>query len=272
MRELAARLSGSSAPSASAAATTLDAFHRGDFFVVQPAHGGHRSGMDAMMLAAAVPGSFAGRLADLGAGAGAAGLAVASRCPRSNVVLVERAPEVAALAAETIRHPANARLQGRAGVLVADVALSGNARIAAGLDDAGFDFAIMNPPFNERRDRPTPDTSRREAHVMPPGMFESWIRTAAAIVKPRGGIALIARPQSLPDMLAALSGRFGGCRIVPVLPRADKAAIRVIVRGVRGSRQALSLEPPLILHPETGHAHAPRADAVCNGRASLFGD
>jgi hypothetical protein len=45
---------------------------------------GHRSGMDAMMLAAAVPGSFAGRLADLGAGAGAAGLAVASRCRRAS--------------------------------------------------------------------------------------------------------------------------------------------------------------------------------------------
>ena len=67
--------------------TTLDAFHRGDFHVVQPSRG-HRSGMDAMMLAAAVPSSFAGRLADLGAGAGAAGLAVASRCTGWTVVLV----------------------------------------------------------------------------------------------------------------------------------------------------------------------------------------
>ena len=40
------------------------------------------------MLAAAVPSSFAGRLADFGAGAGAAGLAVLSRCPDAEVVLV----------------------------------------------------------------------------------------------------------------------------------------------------------------------------------------
>ncbi|TIT88992.1 MAG: methyltransferase, partial [Mesorhizobium sp.] len=52
-------------------AHTVDAFHRGRFWLVQP-RSGHRAGMDAMMLAAAVPSSFAGRLADFGAGAGAA--------------------------------------------------------------------------------------------------------------------------------------------------------------------------------------------------------
>src|SRR5690606_25555249 len=66
-----------------------DAFHRGGFYLVQPLRG-HRAGSVAMMLAAAVPSGFSGRLADLGAGAGAAGLAVASRCPGAHVVLIER--------------------------------------------------------------------------------------------------------------------------------------------------------------------------------------
>ncbi|MBX3529146.1 MAG: methyltransferase [Rhizobiaceae bacterium] len=252
--------------------TTLDAFHRGDFFVVQPARGGHRAGMDAMMLAAAVPGGFAGRLADLGAGAGAAGLAVASRCPAARVVLVERSPQMAAFARETIAHAQNGRVAGRAEVLEADVTLAGKARVAAGLEDSAFDFAIMNPPFNEARDRPTPAALKRDAHVMEPDLFERWVRTAAAIVKPSGAVALIARPQSIAAILVALSGRFGGCRIVPVLPRATEAAIRIIIRGTRGSRAGLAIEPPLVLHGETGHGHAPRADRVCNGRESLFGD
>ena len=76
-------------------AHTLDAFHRGDFWLVQPRGAGHRAGVDAMMLAAAVPSDFAGRLADFGAGAGAAGLAVASRCPEAAVVLVENSAEMA---------------------------------------------------------------------------------------------------------------------------------------------------------------------------------
>lgn len=69
--------------------STLDAFHRGAFHLIQPRRG-HRAGMDAMMLAASLPGSFAGRLADLGSGAGAAGLAVATRCPDATVALVEQ--------------------------------------------------------------------------------------------------------------------------------------------------------------------------------------
>jgi tRNA1(Val) A37 N6-methylase TrmN6 len=75
---------------------TLDAFHRGDFWLVQPKGAGHRAGVDAMMLAAAVPASFAGKLADFGAGAGAAGLAVASRCPKAEVVLVENSADAGA--------------------------------------------------------------------------------------------------------------------------------------------------------------------------------
>ncbi len=251
---------------------SVDAFHRGGFHVVQPTDRGHRSGMDAMMLAAAVPNNFGGTLADLGAGAGAAGLAVASRCPASRVVLVEKSTEMAAFARETLALSSNSHLAGRAEVVEADVALAGRARVGAGLADASFDFAIMNPPFNAARDRATPDLLKQSAHIMAPDLFESWIRTAAAIVRPRGGLALIARPDSLEAVLAAVKGRFGDCRIVPVLPRADKPAIRIILRGERGSRKALSLEPPLILHNASGHGHAARADDVCNGRASLFGD
>jgi tRNA1(Val) A37 N6-methylase TrmN6 len=250
---------------------TVDAFHRGDFHLVQPAGKGHRAGMDAMMLAAAVPGSFTGWLADLGAGAGAAGLAVASRCPGAQVLLVERSPAMAEFARRTLAHEANGRIRGRAQVLVADVALTGKARNAAGLSDAAFDFAIMNPPFNAGVDRPSPDAMRREAHVMEDDLFQRWVRTAAAIVKPRGGIALIARPQSLPAILAAAKGRFGAIRILPILPRASQPAIRIVVRGVRAARAPLALMPPLVMHEE-GDRFSARADAINNGQASLFGD
>src|SRR5690606_1143645 len=112
--------------------STLDAFHRGDFWLVQPAKGGHRAGMDAMMLAAAVPGAFAGRLADFGAGAGAAGLAVASRCPNAYGLLVEKSPEMAAFARKSIALDENSHLAGRAEGREADVSLAGPPRRAPG--------------------------------------------------------------------------------------------------------------------------------------------
>ncbi|MEW9807489.1 tRNA1(Val) (adenine(37)-N6)-methyltransferase [Mesorhizobium marinum] len=253
-------------------AQTLDAFHRGDFHLVQPKGAGHRAGVDAMMLAASVPSAFAGRLADFGAGAGAAGLAVASRCPRAEVLLVEAAPQMAHFARLTLDHPTNAHLAGRASLLVADVTLAGRARAKAGLADGAFDFVIMNPPFNAARDRPSPDALKQMAHVMEDGLFEKWIRSAAAVVRPRGWLAVIARPPSLPPILAALAGRFGSAEILPVHARAGSAAIRVVVRARRASRGALSLVPPLVLHDGPGDGFSARADAINNGRASLFGD
>ncbi|WP_296737834.1 methyltransferase [Mesorhizobium sp.] len=252
-------------------AHTVDAFHRGRFWLVQPRHG-HRAGMDAMMLAAAVPSGFAGRFADFGAGAGAAALAVLSRCPDARAVLVERSSEMADFAAATIAHPGNAHLAARASVLTADVTLSGRARGEAGLADNGFDFVIMNPPFNAAEDRATPDILRKQAHVTEDGLFEHWIRSAAAVVRPRGGLAVIARPEQLVAILDAIEGRFGDTEMLCVHPRPDAAAIRIVVRAVLGARGKLSIRPPLTLHGPTGNEPTDRTEMISNGLASLFGD
>ena len=223
-----------------------------------------------MLLAACVPDGFCGRLADLGAGAGAAGLAVAARCPQARIVLVEREEAMLEHARLTLDHAANAAFRERVEVLGADVTLTGKARHAAGLPDAAFDFVLMNPPFNEAADRASPDALRRTAHVMEDGLFGRWLRTAAALVKPRGGLALIARPQSLGEILAALDGRFGAARILPVHPRPHEAAIRILLRAVRGSRAGLSLMPPLVLHDDEGNGFSARAEAAINGGLALF--
>lgn len=249
---------------------SVDAFHRGRFVVVQPVGRGHRSGVDAMLVAAAVPSNFSGRLADFGAGAGAAGLAVAVRCPFAEVTLVERDPEMAAFAHRSIAHEANAGLLPRLSLIEADVALAGQSRVDSGLCDRSFNHVIMNPPFNLAHDRASPDRLKSDAHVMPDGLCEDWLRSAAAVLKPGGGVSVIARPALMNDLLSACKGRFGGIRIVPVLPRPDEAAIRVVLTGIGGSRAQLSLEPPLVLHGKTGNAFSARANSIINGEAGLF--
>src|SRR6202046_3238632 len=88
-----------------------DAFLGGRLRLRQP-KSGHRAGHDAMLLAAATPACPGDRVVDLGAGVGAAGLAVARRVAGIALVLVEideRLAELArgnaitnAIAAETI--------------------------------------------------------------------------------------------------------------------------------------------------------------------------
>lgn len=247
---------------------TVDAFHRGRFHLIQPLGQGHRSGMDAMLLASLVSSERPCRVADLGAGAGAAGMAVASRIDTAEVLLVERSPVMADYARRSLALPENARFAARVTVLEADVALNGKARVAAGLFDDCFDHVIMNPPFNDAADRRTPDRLKAEAHAMSGNLFEAWIKTAGAIMKPGGQLSLIARPESIAEIIAACGRRFGGIEITPLLPRAGENAVRILVTAIKQSRKRLVLRAPLVMHGEGTHRFSPEVDDLNNGRAA----
>src|SRR6202790_2016843 len=76
---------------------TGDAFLGGRLRLRQP-KSGHRAGHDAMLLAAATSARAGDRVADFGAGVGAAGLALAKRVAGIELVLVEIDAALAVLA------------------------------------------------------------------------------------------------------------------------------------------------------------------------------
>jgi len=125
----------------------------------------------------------------------------------------------------------------------------------------------MNPPFNDASDRVTPDALKAEAHAMTGDLFESWIRTAGAIALPGGQLSLIARPQSVADIIGACGRRFGGLEITPIYPRAGENAVRILVTAIKGSRARLTLRAPLQMHDDAGsHKFAAFVDDLNNGR------
>ncbi len=75
----------------SAGEFTEDGFLGGQLRLRQP-KSGHRAGHDAVLLAAATPARSGDRVADFGAGVGAAGLSVARRVAGIKLLLVEIAP------------------------------------------------------------------------------------------------------------------------------------------------------------------------------------
>ena len=211
---------------------------------------GHRVGHDAILLAAAVPARAGEAVVDLGAGVGAAGLALAVRVGGIKLTLVELAPQLAALAAE------NARLNGlSAQVAALDVAAPARAFAAAGLRPEQTARVLMNPPFNDpARQRASPDRGRRLAHVAPRATLAAWTKTAARLLGPRGTLTLIWRADGLGDVLEALKPAFGAATVLPIYAKPDESAIRVLVRATKASRAPLQLLPGLVLHDPAGRA------------------
>lgn len=231
--------------------------------LLQPVKG-HRAGSDAVLLAATIPELGEGPLADFGAGVGTVGLAVALRQPELAVVLVERDPELAALAER------NAVLNGvadRTRVVAAAIGERPD-KLAAHLPAASVGWVAMNPPFFEPGEmRASPVPKRRAAHVADQSLAH-WLRAARRVLRPRGGISIIHRAEALGVILNSLGSGFGAVEIRPIQAQADRPAIRVIVSARLGSRKPAALLPALILNGDDGRFTAD-SEALHRGEANL---
>lgn len=254
-------------PAAGTAHVTDDAFLGGGLHILQP-DGGYRAGIDAVLLAAAVPLRSARRerVLDVGAGVGVVGLAVARRAPLSDVTLVEREPFLVELARRNI---ARNGLDGRVRVIAADVARPLDELDELRPDAEGFDHVLANPPYHaEGAGTVAVAALKAAANVMPAGALVRWARFMAAMTRPGGSATLIHRADAVGDVLAALAGRFGGLLVFPLYPREGKSATRVLVQGTKGSNAPIELRPGLVLH-DRGNRFRPPVEAVLRHGASL---
>jgi tRNA1(Val) A37 N6-methylase TrmN6 len=234
---------------------------------------GHRAGTDAVLLAAAAQPHASGTIVDLGCGVGTVGLILGLRAAGTRLLLVERDPGLARLAKDNAE--ANG-LGARAMVIEADIAAPAAILAGLGLGDRIADLVVCNPPFlAEGEARASPDARRRAAHVMPdrrgdagePGLG-AWVRCARRLLKPRGRLVLIHRADALSMLLASMGKGFGGLAIRAIHPRADEAAIRVIVSGTAQSRAPATILPGLVLHGPDG-GFTSQAEAIHRGEELL---
>jgi tRNA1(Val) A37 N6-methylase TrmN6 len=227
--------------------TSEDAVLGGRLTLRQPLRG-HRVGHDAILLAAATPAHSGEHAVDLGAGVGAAGLALARRVEGLAVTLVEIDPALTQLAR------ANAERNGLASLVRAvcvDVGASAAAFAAAGLGKEAADRVLMNPPFNALQIA-SPEPGRRTAHAAPRGTLGHWVGSASRLLRAGGVLTLIWRSDGLDEVLAELAFGFGAVLLLPVHPKPDAPAIRVLARATKGSGAPLALLPGLVLADATG--------------------
>ncbi|MEM8839848.1 MAG: methyltransferase [Pseudomonadota bacterium] len=250
----------------------------GQIMLHQDHKGGHRAGLDGVMLAASVKPGKPGkplRVYDLGAGVGTAGLCVAWRISDADVTLVENDPAILSLCRMTLADPDNAAFSERVASLDADVTLRGEKRSAAGLTPDSADRVIMNPPYwSQGSVRVSPDPGRANAHVLNSEGLAPWFRTATSVLCSGGILSVIFPADSLDLILVEMRGRFGAITVFPLFRGAGEPATRVIVTGIKGSKAPMRILPGLALHKplmpgQSRRAYTPEADAILHGRAGL---
>jgi tRNA1(Val) A37 N6-methylase TrmN6 len=240
--------------------TSDDAVLGGRLKLLQP-KSGHRAGHDAILLAAAAPKSVLAL--DLGAGVGTAGLALLARKAASQVTLVEIDRELSELSSQNaIRNGFGDAVRILRGDVTEDLPLQMDA----------YDLVIINPPFNDEHTlQASPDAARAQAHTASQSTAERWITRAARHLKAGGCLTIIHRPEATLPLLKSLEGRFGAIEILPIFPKPESAAIRLIVRAIKGRKTPTQMLPGITLNDKDGKPSA-AAEQILRGGASMFGD
>jgi tRNA1(Val) A37 N6-methylase TrmN6 len=215
---------------------------------------GFRSGLDAVMLAAAVPARAGQTALELGAGSGTASLCLAARIPGLTVTGVEIAP---GLAETANRNAVVNGMENRVRFTAADIFA-----LPAPLK-RDFDHVLANPPFHEGQ--ASPDAARATA-LADAGQLKDWLRIGLQRTVSGGFFTLVLRADRLEEALAALPQ--GGVSLFPLWPRTGDMAKRIIIQVHKGSGAPIRLLPGLILHTESG-AYTAQADAILRGGEAL---
>ncbi|WP_428374380.1 tRNA1(Val) (adenine(37)-N6)-methyltransferase [Lichenicoccus sp.] len=236
---------------------------------------GYRTGIEPVLLAAAIPARAGERILDAGCGAGAALLCLCHRVPALAAHGIEADPETLALAR------CNLALNGLDARLHQAIlpALPGPGPAADALPvgpdprqprRGSFDHILANPPWH-RADATASLVPRRDlARRADRGLLTEWTELLSSMLVPGGTLSLILPASLHAQACAALhrSGMIGGLTLMPFWPKAGRPAKIVLLRGRRGSRAAAAILPGLILHRDDG-GYTPDAERVLRDGAPL---
>ncbi len=222
----------------------------------QPRHG-HRTGLEPVLLAAAIAARPGQRVLEGGTGSGAALMCLAARIPGISGFGLERDPATAALAR------ANIAANALPGLAIETTDLTS---WAAG---APYDHAFANPPWHEAAATPSPNAEKDAARRATPDLIAAWARSLARALRPRGTLTLILGADHLATGIAALAeAGCGSLALFPFWPKPGRPARLVLLRAIRGGRGPARLLPGLTLHQPNGR-FTPEADEILRAGASL---
>lgn len=205
-----------------------------------------RPGTDAFLLSSLPRLKPGVRVCDLGCGTGVVGLLLLQREPRLLVTGIELQEPAAELA---VQCAAANNLTDRFRIHCMDFR-----RVPEKFPAGGFDLVVMNPPYYAAGSgRESENHARRTARSEGDCPLESWIETAAYLLRTGGALCLVQKPERLADALCALRG--AGCegkRLRFVCKRPASPPSLFLLEGRRGGKPGLFIETPLFLQRGDG--------------------
>lgn len=240
---------------ARSAETTKDAFLGGRLTIEQPL-GGFRAGLDAVMLAAAIPARAGNTVLELGSGAGTASLCLAARIADLSITGAEIESDLVRISNQN----ATANQLGERVVFVTVDALD----LPTDMKH-DYDHVMCNPPFHGDDGERSPDETRALA-THDEGSLAAWLDVGVKRTASGGTFTAIVKADRLSEILAALPQT--GLRLFPLWPRLGQAAKRIVVQLRKGSRAPQELCAGLVLHEEDG-TYTGEAELVLRGAKGL---
>lgn len=231
-----------------------DKFLCGKLQLLQPVKG-YRAATDPVLLAAACAARSGQRVLDVGCGAGAAALCLASRVPGLHISGLELQAGYADLA----------RRNGARNNIDFDVHQGDLTKMPKELR-VDFDHVITNPPYYPQGGTTSPNMVRAKAMQVDLPL-SVWVEACARRLTPGGWLTLICGADGLPAVLAGMGDKLGSVAVLPLSAREGRAAARILVQARKGGRGAFRLLAPFVIHEGEAHAgdresYTPEANAV----------
>ena len=221
---------------------TTDNFLGGKLRIVQPRRG-YRAGIDAVLLAAAVPAQPGDSVLDLGCGVGVAALCLGRRVPGMRLVGLELQADYAELAVHN----------GAENALIFEVLEGDLSNMPRILRQQQFDHVIANPPYFDRTAGTRATDDGRETAMGERTPLADWVKQAARRCTPGGYVSLVQRAERLPELLTEVARHLGSIEVLPLIPRKGRDARLVLIRARKGGRAGFRLHDGWILHEGVVH-------------------
>ncbi|GHU19071.1 methyltransferase [Alphaproteobacteria bacterium] len=219
---------------------TKDYILKGKLSLLQPKHG-YRVAIDPVVLSSFVNAKDGQSILDVGCGVGAISLILKLKNPSAQITAVDVDPDICDICVRNSEENS----------LDIDIINVGIENFHKNLHNKLFDHVVTNPPFFNKR-------SARVSDLKLLANFETmelsdWISCCLKNLKNGGMFYIIHHASRICDILSSLAKKAGATEIIPIFPKDDQDAIRVIVKCKKGSMESTRITSGLILHDKEGN-------------------